>query len=244
MFDRNWQMSREQDADLVDEHYYNSQSWFLANAHRYDDYDRSGPHVFVGEYAARANPYDNTFYSALTEAAFMTGLERNSDVVEMASDRSAAGQRGLRRLVARRDLVRQRALLRHVRPTTSSGCSARTRGDTVVPTTLDAATSTPDAARHPGRHRRRDVEHAGRLRRREGDGQGRHGAALRRLLRRRRPVDAERTRGAARGTWSVVGGEYRQTANVTDARSVAGSPYWSNYTLELTLASSAAPRAS
>ena len=85
MFDRNWQFSREQGADLVDEHYYNTQSWFLANAHRYDGYDRTGPHVFLGEYAARATQYDNTYYSALTEAAFMTGLERNSDVVKMAS---------------------------------------------------------------------------------------------------------------------------------------------------------------
>lgn len=68
-------------ADLVDEHYYNSPDWFLANTNRYDSYDRDGVAVFVGEYAAKAN----TLKAAIAEAAYMTGLERNSDIVKMAS---------------------------------------------------------------------------------------------------------------------------------------------------------------
>ncbi|KZM36273.1 alpha-L-arabinofuranosidase C-terminal domain-containing protein [Oerskovia enterophila] len=80
-FDELWEFNRAQEVDLVDEHYYNDPSWFLENADRYDDYDREGPHVFLGEYASRGN----TFFNALSEAAFMTGLERNSDVVELAS---------------------------------------------------------------------------------------------------------------------------------------------------------------
>ncbi|HEX3020825.1 MAG TPA: alpha-L-arabinofuranosidase C-terminal domain-containing protein [Lachnospiraceae bacterium] len=68
-------------ADLVDEHYYNSPEWFLTHTSRYDSYDREGTNVFLGEYAAKAN----TLYAALSEAAYMTGLERNSDVVKMAS---------------------------------------------------------------------------------------------------------------------------------------------------------------
>ena len=67
--------------DLVDEHYYNDPSWFLANTERYDSYDREGPHVFLGEYASRGN----TWWNGLTEAAYMTGLERNGDLVELAS---------------------------------------------------------------------------------------------------------------------------------------------------------------
>ena len=55
--------------------------WFLENNHRYDSYDRNGPKVFLGEYASRGN----TLYNALSEAAYMTGLERNADVVELAS---------------------------------------------------------------------------------------------------------------------------------------------------------------
>ena len=80
-FDELWQFNREQGVDMVDEHYYNDPSWFLQNSERYDAYDREGPHVFLGEYASRGN----TFANALSEAAYMTGLERNSDVVELAS---------------------------------------------------------------------------------------------------------------------------------------------------------------
>ncbi|WP_024286853.1 alpha-L-arabinofuranosidase C-terminal domain-containing protein [Cellulomonas sp. KRMCY2] len=80
-FDALWEFNREQGVAMVDEHYYNDPSWFLANTGRYDDYDRDGPHVFLGEYASRGN----TFWNALVEAAYMTGLERNSDLVELAS---------------------------------------------------------------------------------------------------------------------------------------------------------------
>lgn len=68
-------------ADLIDEHYYNPADWFLSNTNRYDSYERNYVDVFLGEYAAKAN----TLYAAVAEAAFMTGLERNSDVVKMAS---------------------------------------------------------------------------------------------------------------------------------------------------------------
>ena len=77
-------------ADIIDEHYYNSPDWFLKNVKRYDQYDRSGPKIFAGEYAAQSvttgSPKNkNTWNCALSEAAFMTGLERNADVVTMAS---------------------------------------------------------------------------------------------------------------------------------------------------------------
>jgi len=81
---------REQHADILDEHYYRSPKWFLSNAARYDNYDRNGPKIFAGEYAAHAegvtDPYKkNNWLCAMAEAAFMTGLERNADVVKMAS---------------------------------------------------------------------------------------------------------------------------------------------------------------
>ncbi|MGI5347913.1 alpha-L-arabinofuranosidase C-terminal domain-containing protein [Streptomyces sp. CA-250714] len=80
-FDRHWELNRQSGVDMVDEHYYNSPEWFLENNERYDSYDRKGPKVFLGEYASR----DNRFRNALAEAAFMTGLERNADVVKLAS---------------------------------------------------------------------------------------------------------------------------------------------------------------
>ncbi|WP_419998620.1 alpha-L-arabinofuranosidase C-terminal domain-containing protein [Streptomyces boninensis] len=80
-FDRAWQLNREAGVEMVDEHYYNSPRWFLENNDRYDAYDRGGPKVFLGEYASQ----DNKFGNALAEAAYMTGLERNADIVKLAS---------------------------------------------------------------------------------------------------------------------------------------------------------------
>ncbi|MFG2131261.1 alpha-L-arabinofuranosidase C-terminal domain-containing protein [Streptomyces sp. NPDC048751] len=80
-FDTAWQLNRDAKVDMVDEHYYNSPQWFLQNNNRYDSYDRGGPKVFLGEYASQGNAFKN----GLSEAAFMTGLERNADVVKLAS---------------------------------------------------------------------------------------------------------------------------------------------------------------
>jgi alpha-L-arabinofuranosidase len=85
-----WPKLRELNADIVDEHCYAAPSWFLQNTHRYDNYDRHGPKVFMGEYAAQSvatvSPKNrNNLDCALAEAAYMTGLERNADVVRMAS---------------------------------------------------------------------------------------------------------------------------------------------------------------
>lgn len=80
-FDFGWSEMIRLKADLVDEHYYKDPQWFLANAARYDNYDRKGPKVFAGEYACHPKNRKNNFESALCEAAFMTGFERNADVV-------------------------------------------------------------------------------------------------------------------------------------------------------------------
>jgi len=90
MFEYLWGELRKLNADIVDEHYYQNPSWFLNNVKRYDNYDRKGPKVFAGEYAvqtvATTSPDNkNNWQSALSEAAYMTGLERNADIVYMAS---------------------------------------------------------------------------------------------------------------------------------------------------------------
>ena len=89
-FDYGWKQLKELKADIVDEHYYNSPEWFRKNVTRYDSYDRKGPKVFAGEYAAQSvatvsAKNKNNWECALAEAAFMTGLERNADVVNMTS---------------------------------------------------------------------------------------------------------------------------------------------------------------
>ncbi|MFO1497528.1 MAG: glycoside hydrolase family 127 protein [Verrucomicrobiota bacterium] len=72
-------------ADIVDEHYYNNPEFFIAQADRYDSYPRNGAKIFVGEYAVTMGAGQGNLRGAIGEAAFMTGLERNSDVVLMAS---------------------------------------------------------------------------------------------------------------------------------------------------------------
>ncbi|MCX6328495.1 MAG: alpha-L-arabinofuranosidase [Bacteroidia bacterium] len=89
-FDFAWSELRKLSPALIDEHYYMPPEWFMKNANRYDNYDRKGIKVFAGEYAAHSKEAEapesrNTWLSALAEAAFMTGLERNADVVNMAS---------------------------------------------------------------------------------------------------------------------------------------------------------------
>ena len=85
-FDYLWPEMSRLKADLVDEHFYRPESWFLSQGARYDNYDRKGPKVFAGEYACHGKGKKwNHFHAALLEAAFMTGLERNADIVHMAT---------------------------------------------------------------------------------------------------------------------------------------------------------------
>ena len=96
MFEKGWVAMKEQKADLVDEHFYRNEEWFLGTAPkdrypncgalRYDSYDRKGPKVFAGEYACHGRGKKwNHYETSLYEAAFMTGIERNADIVEMAT---------------------------------------------------------------------------------------------------------------------------------------------------------------
>ena len=84
-FEYGWKEMKRLKTDLVDEHYYKNPQWFLANANRYDNYDRKSPKVFAGEYACHPTNRKNNFESALCEAAFMTGFERNADIVQMCT---------------------------------------------------------------------------------------------------------------------------------------------------------------
>ncbi|SDM29928.1 alpha-L-arabinofuranosidase C-terminal domain-containing protein [Nonomuraea jiangxiensis] len=220
-FDRMWQFARDQRADLVDEHYYNNPDWFLANNRRYDSYGRSGPQVFVGEYASRGN----TFYNALAEASYVTGLERNSDVVELASYAP---------LLANVDYVDWTPDLiwfdndeaygspsYHVQKLFSTNV-----GDRVLPSTFEGEARPVD-----------DIK--------GGVGLGSWNTAVRYDDVKVTAADGtvllsdDFSAGSAawtpgRGTWAVQDGAYVQTAQTEDARSTAGSADWSNYTIEAT----------
>lgn len=80
-FSRGWQYADELDISMVDEHYYKEPEWLLENQFRYDAYDRTKAQVYLGEYAS----WGNKMINAVAEAIYMIGLERNGDIVHMAS---------------------------------------------------------------------------------------------------------------------------------------------------------------
>jgi alpha-L-arabinofuranosidase len=137
-FDAGWEFARKLGVEMVDEHAYRSPRWFLQNVDRYDGYDRQGPAVYLGEWAARSN----TLRSALSEAAYMVGLERNSDVVRLASYAPLLARVGNTQwtpdLLYFDDDVVMRTFSYHVQR-----LFAVHRGDVVCPVLLDGAELRP-----------------------------------------------------------------------------------------------------
>ncbi|HCE45179.1 MAG TPA: alpha-N-arabinofuranosidase [Lentisphaeria bacterium] len=82
---KGWDIADELKVPVIDEHYYEKPEWFWDNLNRYDSYDRRKSKVYVGEYAAHDIERRNTLRSAIAEAAYLTGLERNGDVIQFAS---------------------------------------------------------------------------------------------------------------------------------------------------------------
>lgn len=84
-YEEGWKLATELKVPIVDEHYYNSPGWFINNRNFYDNYDRSKPHVYLGEYASHLPGRPNNIETALSCALYLTDVERNADVVEMSS---------------------------------------------------------------------------------------------------------------------------------------------------------------
>ncbi|WP_082063445.1 alpha-L-arabinofuranosidase C-terminal domain-containing protein [Draconibacterium sediminis] len=80
-FEKGWEIADQLKLEMVDEHYYTQPEWFLGNQQRYDSYKRNATKVYLGEYAS----WGNKMWNAIAEATYMTALERNGDVVDMAS---------------------------------------------------------------------------------------------------------------------------------------------------------------
>ncbi|WP_298454643.1 alpha-L-arabinofuranosidase C-terminal domain-containing protein [uncultured Cellulomonas sp.] len=225
-FDELWEFNRAQGVDMVDEHYYNDPAWFLSNTHRYDDYDRDGPHVFLGEYASRGN----TFWNALAEAAFMTGIERNSDLVELASYAP---------LLANEDYIQWSPDAIWFDNDEVWGTPnyyvqqlfANNRGDQTVPSDFDlpdVTVPTQDISGGVFLSTWATSASYDNLQVTGADGE---------VLYAEDFSDGADDWTPERGTWEVVDGEYRQTSTtVEDARTLAPDAYgqdWTNYTFEL-----------
>lgn len=84
-YEEGWQFARKEKVDVVDEHYYVAPGWFVNNRDFYDDYDREGPKVYLGEYAAHYPGRESNLECALSIGLYLTDVERNADVVPMTS---------------------------------------------------------------------------------------------------------------------------------------------------------------
>lgn len=84
-YEEGWRFGRLENVPIVDEHYYVAPGWYINNRNFYDEYDRSGPKVYLGEYASHYPGRESNLECALSIALYLTDVERNGDVVEMTS---------------------------------------------------------------------------------------------------------------------------------------------------------------
>jgi alpha-L-arabinofuranosidase len=84
-YEEGWELATKLEVPMVDEHYYQPPGWFIHNQDYYDRYDRSKSKVYLGEYAAHLPGRPNNIETALSEALYLTAVERNADVVTMTS---------------------------------------------------------------------------------------------------------------------------------------------------------------
>ena len=213
--------------EIQDEHYYSSASTFDSYATKYDSYSRNGPRVFVGEYAVNAGygTYGN-LTSALGEAAFMTGMERNSDIVQMASYAPLfANVNGMQ---WQPDLIYYDSG-RSLFGTPSyyvQELFGQNRGDSVLPTAVVVTTNIAGAA---GR---------GAI----GVGSWNTSVQYTNIVVTSNGVTLYHSDFVGQGTngwrvfngnWSTNRGLYQQTAITTDCYSTSGNTNWANYTITL-----------
>ncbi|MDE6341594.1 MAG: alpha-L-arabinofuranosidase [Muribaculaceae bacterium] len=84
-YEEGWRFARQENVDIVDEHYYVAPGWYVNHRDFYDDYDRNGPKVYLGEYASHYPGRESNLECALSIALYLTDVERNADVVTMTS---------------------------------------------------------------------------------------------------------------------------------------------------------------
>ena len=216
-------MPKNRPLEIVDEHYYSTPEFFIANAGKYDGYDRSAFKVFVGEYAVTQGTGEGSLRGAVGEAAFMAGMERNSDVVVMASYAPLFVNANHRRWNP--DLiVFDSSRVYGIPSYYVQKMFAENRGDTVLPYAVESAAAEPP------------VE------------SGMVGVGT--WLTQAEYKDIKVTRGDevlyacdfANGTkgWKLHGGEWKaehgvlkQTSRDENIRAVVGDKKWSNYTYTL-----------
>lgn len=214
---------RSRPMDVLDEHFYSSPEWFISQANRYDRYDRNGPKIFVGEYAVTQGAGQGNLRAAVAEAAFMTGMERNADVVVMAAYAPLfvnVNDRAWNPDLIGFDISRVYGTPSYYVQKLFSVY----RGTHVLPAEVNAPSALPAIAQGAiglgtwqtqAEYRDVKVTHNGQTLFAHDFAQGSAGWRV------------------VRGNWQVVEGSYRQSDIAPDLRAVAGDPSWRDYTLTL-----------
>jgi alpha-L-arabinofuranosidase len=209
--------------EIVDEHYYSTPEFFIDNAAKYDSYDRAGRKVYVGEYAVTQGCGQGNLRAAVGEAAFMTGLERNSDVVVMASYAPLFANVNYKKWNP--DLIDFDSSRAYGIPSYYvQKMFSENRGDVVLPVTVAAPeTAPPTKSGAIGVGTWRTQAEFKDIKVTRGDetlfaydsGDGTHGWRLH------------------GGDWRMEGGALQQKALAENVRAFAGDEGWSNYTYSL-----------
>jgi len=209
--------------DILDEHYYSAPNFFASRSRQYDGYDRKGPRIYVGEYAVTAGCGKGNLRAAVAEAAFMTGMERNSDIVIMSSYAPLFVNVNDRRwnpdAICFDNASCYGTPSYHVQAMFS-----RNRADTSLPLDLKCETIAPRVhgaiglATWKTRAEYKDVKVTA------PDGTLLFASDFAKDPAGWKPL---------RGEWSVVKGAYRQSPDAADLRAVAGDSAWTDYTLTL-----------
>jgi alpha-L-arabinofuranosidase len=210
--------------DILDEHYYSTPEWFILNANLYDRYDRTGPKILVGEYAVTAKCGTGNLRAAIAEAAFMTGIERNADIVVMAA--YAPLFVNVNDRTWNPDLIGFDSARCYGTPSYYvQQLFSVYRGTHTLPTRVQSPNALTDAARGA-----------------VGLGTWETQAEFRNLkvvsAQGETLFAADFVQGAAgwrtiRGAWQATEGSYRQTELAQDCRAVAGDSNWTDYTITL-----------
>jgi alpha-L-arabinofuranosidase len=221
-----WDKFGDKQPDIVDDHFYDSPEWFMRHAGQYDKADRNGPKVFVGEYAVTKNCGLGNLRGAIGEAAFMTGLERNSDMVVMAS--YAPLLVNLNHRAWNPDLINFDSSKWYGLPSYFvQKMFAENRGDVSLPTTVESPLAEPDVL-------------GGMI----GVGTWNTAAEFKDIKVTAPDGKVLYESDFSKGTkgwklfgngadWNVQDGVLRQTAEKEFIRALAGKRDWSDYTLTL-----------
>ncbi len=210
--------------EIIDEHYYSTPDFFIQQAGKYDRYDRKGPKVYVGEYAVTQNGGQGNLRAAVGEAAFMTGMERNSDVVVMSSYAPLFVNVNYKKWNP--DLINYDSSRVYGIPSYYvQKMFAENRGDVVLPASIEfTSEARPEA--HPGRigvgtwltqaeYKDIKVTHGDQVLFESDFAKGAEGW------------------NAVRGDWKAVDGAYRQSSEKENLIATAGDASWTDYTYTL-----------